>query len=89
MTTSDPYHGKPITLDAPATDGFQVAKDDANDLTVFSRALYVGVGGNVHVTTVGNNELLLEAVLAGSIIPLRCRRVWATGTTADKIVALY
>lgn len=54
-----------------------------------TRALYVGVSGNVTVDMVeGGSNLTFTAVPAG-ILPIQVTRVYATGTTATNIVALY
>jgi len=51
--------------------------------------LYVGVAGNVKVLTVGGDEVTFTGVLAGSFIPVQVLRVFATGTTATNILALW
>ncbi len=75
-------------LDSPPVGGFAVTPDDAADLAVASRGLNVGAAGAVRVTTVDGSDLTLE-LAAGGIVPIRVTRVWATGTTAGAIVALY
>lgn len=51
--------------------------------------LYVGVAGDVKVQTVGGDDVVFTGVLAGSFIPVQVLRVFATGTTATNIVALW
>lgn len=71
-----------------ATDGFAVT---ASDATVFSPpavGLYVGATGNVTVTTAAGSTVTFPSVPAGAILPVQCRQVRATGTTASSIVAL-
>lgn len=51
--------------------------------------LYVGGAGNIKVLTIGGDEVTLVAVPAGSFIPVNILRVFATGTTATSIVALW
>ena len=51
--------------------------------------LYVGGAGNLKVTTAGGDEVTFTGVLAGSFIPVQVIRVWATGTSATSIVALW
>jgi hypothetical protein len=51
--------------------------------------LYVGGAGNLTVDTVGGDTVTLAAVPAGSFIPVQVTRVYAAGTTATSIVALW
>jgi hypothetical protein len=53
-----------------------------------TRALYVGVGGNVRVTDI-NDNVTYANVPSGSILPVQVSKVFATSTTATSIVALY
>lgn len=56
-----------------------------------ARALYVGAAGNVAVRTSLNEDVTFVGVAAGSVIPVRVRRVLATGTTvaAASLLFLY
>ena len=51
--------------------------------------LYVGVAGDVKVTTAGGDDVTFTGILAGSFIPVQVLKVFATGTTATNIVALW
>jgi len=51
--------------------------------------LYVGVAGDVKVTTAGGDDVVFTGILAGSFIPVQVTKVFATGTTATNIVALW
>lgn len=78
----------------PARVAEEVTPDDNNDLpNYYAKALYVGVGGDITVISVGDLEILPGIVLFKSvpigILPVQVRRVLATGTTAANIVALY
>lgn len=73
----------------PALELAVVTPHDTNDIFP-ARGLYVGVGGNVAVIAGGDTAAVtLVGVNAGTILPIRVRRVLATGTTATSIVALY
>lgn len=50
---------------------------------------YVGVSGDVKVTTVGGTDVTFTAVPSGAIIPLSVTKIWSTGTTATNIVGLF
>ena len=51
--------------------------------------LYIGGAGNLKVTTAGGDEVTFNGVLAGTFFPVQVLRVWATGTTATNIIALW
>jgi hypothetical protein len=51
--------------------------------------LYVGNKGNLKVMTVGGDEVTFTNIQDGSFIPVQVLRVFATGTTASNIVALW
>jgi len=73
----------------PADNAGAVTTSDTVDLAVFTRALYVGTAGNVVAVFAGGNAVTFTGVAAGSILPIRVKRVNATNTTASNIVALY
>ena len=75
-------------LESPAAHAYAVTPDDGANLAVACRALNAEVSGNIRVTTVGGDEVTV-AVAGGIPFPLRCTKIWATGTTATGIVALY
>lgn len=72
----------------PATSVQEIVPDDAADIAHVSLALNVATPGNVRVTTLDGDVADVE-VAAGVAFPLRVSRVWATGTTATGIRALY
>jgi len=76
------------SLDSPCDGGADVTPADS-DLATFSRALYVGGTGDVSVITTGGSTITFSAVPAGTILPVRCRQVKSTGTTATFIDALW
>jgi hypothetical protein len=71
----------------PATSVFSIAPDDAADLAQVTIALNAATPGTVRVTTADGSvgDLMIAA---GEVIPLRVRRVWATGTTATGLRGL-
>lgn len=85
---SDPFQSFSKSLTTPPTGGSAVAPSDANDLPVPTRALNVAGAGFVRVTLLDGDVVTLS-VAAGVLFPLRAVRIWATGTTAADIVALY
>ena len=75
-------------LDAPYENAFAVTPADSNLANVV-RGFYVGVTGNVAVMTVNDETVIFLAVPAGEIIPVRCKQIRTTSTTATNIIGLY
>lgn len=48
----------------------------------------MGVGGNVHILTVGGDNVTFIGVPSGTFIPVHTAWVFATGTTAAYIIAV-
>jgi hypothetical protein len=68
------------------------AVDVVNDVTIaptYCRGLYVGTTGNVAVTMSTGDAVTFVAVQAGTVLPIRVKRVNSSGTTASSIIALY
>ena len=51
--------------------------------------LYIGGPGNVTMTTNGNDTITLVGLNGGQFVPVQCVKVFATGTTATSIIALW
>ncbi|MEY2875997.1 MAG: hypothetical protein RLZZ373_3368 [Pseudomonadota bacterium] len=74
---------------APASNYAAVTKSDSTDLGSV-RSLYVGGAGDVAVSSnLTGAGVTFTGVTAGSLLPIACRRVMSTNTTATAIVALY
>lgn len=85
---ADKFSAHAESLSSPPAHLMSVTPDDGQDLPHVSRGLNVLVGGTVRVTSAqGETETLMIA--AGIVFPVRVRRIWATGTTATGIVAMY
>ena len=86
-----PIDQKTFAASAPingAAEATAVVPADA-DLEQFTRALYVGVSGDVTVVMAGKrNTITFVGVGAGSILPVRVAQV-TSATTASSILALY
>ncbi|KIC45463.1 hypothetical protein RA29_20700 [Tateyamaria sp. ANG-S1] len=85
---NDEFKNHATGLSAPARDAEPIIPDDAIDLSVATRALYIGEAGSVQLRMVSGQDVTLANVQAGVIYPLRIARVMATGTTASGLVAL-
>jgi hypothetical protein len=51
--------------------------------------LYVGTGGTLKVTTAGGDDVTFTGIVAGTFVPVQVVKVWATGTSASNIIALW
>jgi hypothetical protein len=73
-----------------AGSGAAVTPDDGANLAQTSRAIYVGGAGNLAVILDRDTSAVtFLAVAAGTLLPIRARRVMSTNTTATSILALY
>lgn len=73
-----------------AKDGMAITPSDSTDLMMSpTTGLYVGVTGDVKVTLYSGAVITLTSLASGIIHPIAVRRVWATGTSATNILAVY
>lgn len=79
-------HGTGLT--APATKVVAVTLDDSNDLAIACRGFMVTTGGNVKVTTVEGDQVVIPGCQPGLVYPIRATRIWNSSTTATGVVAL-
>jgi len=70
---------------------YAAAAVTTSDATVIpkTRALWVGVAGNVAVRMAGDGSLVTFTGAAVGILPVQVDKVLSTGTTATTILALY
>ncbi len=89
-TAYNPFNKKVTAIDQPAFTAAAITPDDSNDLTIACRALYVGSQGDVTVIMAGDktNTPVTFAAMIG-FNPIMVKRVMASATDADNIVALY
>ncbi len=86
---SNPFEYSAESVSSPARNCIAVVPSDAIELTVVTKALYVGTGGNVVVRPVdAATDITFANVPTGTVLPVRARAVRATGTTASQIVGL-
>ena len=75
---------------APCPHHADVTPHDTNELAHATRLLYVGSDGlNVKVQTIHGEDVTYKLVPAGTFIPVEAKKVYATGTTATDIVAMW
>lgn len=86
---TDVYHNFQSQLDSPAQGGFAVVPSDTVDLTIATRGIYVGVGGDVTLITIQGETLTFKSLGTGSTLSIRATRILLTGTAATDIIGLY
>lgn len=66
-----------------------ITPSDTDVIEPVTRAIWVGASGHLRVEMQDGTVATLNNAQQGSPIPLFVKRVFATGTTATDIVALY
>lgn len=82
---TDHFKSHATGMSDPIINASGVTPDDAADLAITTRALYVGTSGNLRVT-LASGDIVTFANVGAGWHPLRVSRVWATGTAASDIV---
>jgi hypothetical protein len=75
------------SVNAPATDFHIVTPSDSALLDQPCRGFLIGVAGNIKLTSLNGTTGIIP-VPAGHV-SIGALQVWATGTTASGIIALY
>lgn len=70
-----------------AYDGVAITPSDATVIPK-TRAIYVGVTGNITVRMASGNSVLYSNVPVG-VLPIQVDMVKSTGTTATTMIAMY
>lgn len=76
-------------LDSPGYKHFAITPHDSNNEANNFRSIWVGVAGNVAVVTDDGTAVTYKGCAAGSVIPIRGKRVNSTNTTATDLVGIY
>jgi hypothetical protein len=88
MSAIDTFSDLARSTSSPGEHMEVVVPSDTAQLARVSCALYVGTGGNVAVLTYSQQTVTFVSVPAGALLPIRVRRVNATGTSASSIVSI-
>lgn len=85
----DAYQSHAPSPSAPARRAEAVTPNDATDLGHVAKALYLGQGGDIAVIPANGTEAVTLKAHGPGYVAVQTRRVLATGTTAQQIVALF
>ncbi len=85
----DQFKDFPVTLTSPATNAISLTPSDTAPLDTVSRAIYVGVAGDLSVEMQSGQIVLFQGIQSGSILAIRALKVRQTSTTAGGIVSLW
>lgn len=89
---SDSFSNFGDAPDFQARRALAVTPSDSNNLSVIPKALWISGAGTLSVIAVDDGDagtpVALGSLSVGTLVPLRVRRVRATGTTAT-VIALY
>lgn len=79
-----------LVQNASAVDALAVTPNDSTDLPKgATRWFMVGGAGNIKVTMASGSVVTINGLVTGVEYNWSVKRIWATGTTATNIVALY
>ncbi len=76
-------------LDSPATKHFAMTPHDSTNESNYTRGVYIGGSGNLTIVTDDDVAVAYSNAVAGTIIPIRAKRVNSTGLTASNLVGMY
>ena len=88
MAAVDDFAGFSQGVDGPYRHAAAITAHDTNEIANVTRGIYVGVSGDVKVTTVDGDTVTFKAVPVG-VLPVRAKIVFNTGTTATNMLALW
>jgi len=82
---TDTFADHTTDISAPPSNAEQVLPSDTTDLPFVTRAIYVGIQGDVRVLTQNGQEVIYKDLIGTKVI--RASKIYFTGTTAGAIIA--
>ena len=87
LDTFKEYHA---ALSSPAEHAFSITPHATDELSHTTRAIYIGGAGDVELVLKGDSTaVVFSAVPAGTLLPVRAKRVVSTNTTATGIIGVF
>ena len=88
MPAKNRYVNDATTAIGPAVMLRAVTPSDADELEFVTNGIVPGTAGTIAVVAQEDGSAVTLTVNAGQVLPIRARKIMATGTTATGIVAL-
>lgn len=85
----DVFSDNAAGLSSPVTNALAITPSDTDELAQVTRGVYVAVSGTLKVDMVDSGTVTFTALSAGVIHPIRCKKIYSTGTAATGIVAVW
>lgn len=85
---SDNFAGM-TSLEAPAQRAISITASDSVNLNFVCRGVYVGGAGDVAAVMTSGDVVTFAGATAGSVLPLRVKRINSTNTTATSLVCIW
>ncbi len=82
---TDTFADHTTDISAPPSNAEQITPSDAVDLPFVTRAIYVGIQGDVRILMQNGQDVIYKDLVGTKVI--RAARVMATGTTAGALIA--
>lgn len=77
-------------VSSPMRSAFAITPNDDEDLECVTRALYVGKTGDIAMCLIDDKvAVTIAGVKVGTVLPLRIKKIMATGTTSEDLVGLF
>lgn len=89
MALTDPNFNFSKTSIVGPGNSFAAITPHASTDIALTRAVYVGVGGDIAAVGADNVPIVFKDVPTGTMLPIRVRRINAVGTDATDMVAIY
>jgi hypothetical protein len=89
MAVDDTFSALATGMADPAENAFAISPHDTDELTKATRYLYIGGAGAVKLTTINGDTVTFTALPVGTLLPIRAKLVFSTGTTATNLLGLY
>lgn len=89
MVAVDKHTKESRSMECPIEFAAAVTPHNTTELDFVTRAIYVGGTGDLKVTTIGGSEVTFSGVPAGTLLPVRAKIIWNTGTTATLLTACW
>ena len=86
---ADLLHDFNFTDRSPYDQAAAVTTSDSAAVSPVPRAIYIGGAGNVKVDMASGGTVTFSAVPVGTVLKIRPTKIYATGTTATLMIALW